>query len=218
VESLPGGKDLLEELNRARTEANGYWKDYNRSADWDKRKKAIAADADAEAAEDLIADLATTHGQPELKNELVRARTQIAKIHDVERALLLQDGNVAAGVLARAEGIGKKAKYTGELSVISKFANTNKSAARLATDVPSAGVSALHPLLASAFGSFGYAKAGVPGMIAGAALPWAASSGARNAVMSGPYQKLMANPFYGSMTQMDTGANLVRMAGMAAGR
>lgn len=215
---LQGGAELVDELSKTRFQAIEKMKDGQANRNSSAMQEGRELMAKAHELEGKIQQLAVKHGRPDLVPKLKQARIDIAKVHDIEMALHTQSGNIAAGVLGRAEGIGKKQFYTTETGTISDFANAFPKSSKLAVDVPTPGVGQLRPVVASAFAASGFKLAGPAGAAAGFALPFVAPAAARNLILSKPYQSLMASPFYGSTTQSDVLPNAFRMAVEAGAR
>src|SRR5687767_5003243 len=98
----PVARQALERLRDARNEARTYWRHYDVTATPESQRQARQFDQRAETLERVIEQQATRAGRPELINELRQARTDIARAHDIERALNLGDGHVDARILGRA--------------------------------------------------------------------------------------------------------------------
>lgn len=177
--------DAVERLKELRFASKEQWKFYGRSGDPEARQKAEAIGQAAESLEGWLEKAAAYAGKPDLIKELRAARVDIAKSHDIERALTDASGNVSAKDLA-------KSKYlTGELKKIAQFAEAFPTANRTPESIGSpvtlvdAGMSAL-------FGLGGATASGGPaGAIAAAGWPLARVA-AKNAVLSRPYQSAMA--------------------------
>ena len=88
------GNKLLDQLKQARSDANTYFRHYDRSADPSSLKLARQQAALAEQLESNMEKLAVAAGKPELVTQLRAARQLYARTYDIERALNLGDGNV----------------------------------------------------------------------------------------------------------------------------
>lgn len=139
----------------------------------------------AEVVENQLMRALTAKGRPDLGDAFDQARTQIAKTYSVQNALNESTGNVVAGNLAKQM---KKGKYLSDgLDTAAKFAQSFPKAAAEIKD--SAGVSAL-----DAFTGLGLGM--VTGNPLAVAAPAVARMGTRSAILSGPGQRLLAQPRY----------------------
>lgn len=176
-------------------------------------EKAIASEKLAESLEQKIQSAANEMGRPELAQALMDSRVQIAKAHEIEKALNLADGNVSAPVLGRA--LDRGAPLTGDLKTAAKFQQAFPAFAREGASVPAAGVSKLKAFSSLGLGLGGYGTLGAPGA-ALAAAPFA-SDAARAAILSRPYQRFLNQPSYAS-PRPDLLAQFSRVAAQTAGR
>lgn len=184
----------LEALKQTRADANAYYKHYNVSADPASLVKAREASAQAATLEKQIEQAAISAGKPSLVLDLKKARQQIAKINDVERALNVATGDVSASILGRALDKGKP--LTGGLETAGRFAQAFPSYAREGAAVPTPGVSKSEALASMILGLGGHAALGPMGWaLAGAPL---ASGPIRSGLLSQPYQNAFINPSYAS--------------------
>lgn len=183
----------LDGVKTAQREAKLQWTFYNRSGDPAAFKAATAASQEAERLLNNIDAAAQASGKPELVKALKEARVQIAKIHDVERAVNVGTGGVDASVLGRA--LDRGAPLTDELRTIGSFQQAFPSYTREGSAIPTPGVSKVAALSSALLGGGGAAAAGPVGAAAGA-LPFVAPPLARSAVLSKPYQSMMAAPDY----------------------
>lgn len=184
----------LEELKQARFNANLFWKDFSRTGNSDKFIAATKADALAKQLEQSLETAATASGSPDLVAALRNARTEIAKTHDVERALNIATGDVSAPILGRA--LDKGAPLSGELETIGRFQQAFPAYAREGERIPTPGVSKSEALAGAILGVGGTAALGPYGAAAGA-LPLV-SGPIRAALLSQPYQRLLVQPSYAS--------------------
>lgn len=211
--SPQAGKDV-EALNLARSEARGYWKSHGATGDYEQLKKARAADAEAQRLEGKIGDHAVAARDPGLVYELDAARTKIAKIHDVEDALELGDGNIAANVVLRAWDSGKK--VSGNLKTIAKFASAFPMDARQASRVPTPGVNQLSPFGSAALATAAAGTAGPRGLLAGG-IPLLADP-ARAFLLSERFQERAVNRFLNPPQAESYLPLAFRLGSMSAGR
>ena len=118
------GAELIEEIKLARDDARAAWKAFNFGTDkpTQARNAATAADNRVQTLEAQLEQLAKQNKQPELLNELKRARQEIAKIYTVEKATNPITGMVDAKTIGRQ--LDKKTPITGDLALVGKFAKT----------------------------------------------------------------------------------------------
>jgi len=207
--SPQAAKDL-EKLKDVRWDAKDYWKSYERSAQPSDRKMAVKLDAQADQLENFIEAQAKRSGQPGLVSALRKARVQIAKSYEVEKALNLGDANVSAPTLARSIG-----KLTDELDTIARFNKAFPTYSRLGSGVPPSGVSKLRTIAPALFGGAGAATFGPVG--AAAALIPLGEGPVRGAVLSSRYAKYLGQPTYGNPLP-DLPAQIARFGTAQAGR
>lgn len=184
------GSEIINDLKLARDDARSAWKAFNFGSDkpTQARNAAITADAKVKSLENELETLAKQNNQPELLNELKRARTEIAKIYTVEKATNPITGSVDARAIAKQ--LNKKAPITGELQLIGKFAQAFPKVTKPVAEQPnpfsiydvigtSYGVGAANPLVA--------------------AVPAARIAG-RYGVLSKPIQQKFVQPQYKQIT------------------
>ena len=190
-------KDLVGQLAKAREGARDAWKSAN-MGNSDARDLARSLEGTAEAIHGDIVDIARANGREDLVKALTQARTKIAKIHDVEKALNLGDENVSAPILGRLLDKSGVAAKSGELKTIGQMAEAFPSVMREGARVPSSGVSGTDAAASALLGTVGYGAAGGPAGMVAAALPLLRSP-ARSLVLSNPYQNFATsgiNPRY----------------------
>jgi hypothetical protein len=176
----------VDELKDAKFTANAYFTQWKKSGDPEVYKKAVAAKKTADGLEDAIIDAAEEIGKPELAQQLRDARVRIAKVHQVEKALNLGDGNISAPILGRSLDSGKP--LTQELATIGKFQQAFPQSARELASTPTSGVNQLMPV---AMGGLAALQNG-RGLIAASML---GSQGlVRDMILSKPYQAAMTAP------------------------
>ena len=191
----PIAKQALERLREARSEAKSYWLHYDRTATPDSQKTAMKWDERADIAERVIEQQARRSAKPDLVQQLRQARQDIAKTHDIERALNVADGNVDARTLWRAMDRG--VPLSGELATIAKFSGAFPHLTRSAAGNPTPGVSAIEPLAVGGFGlggqgaGLGWWPAGLP-LVRGPV---------REGLLSDFYQRRAAQPSYQPATR-----------------
>lgn len=188
----PEAAQSLQVLRQTRADATNYWRHYDRSADPQSQTQARTLTAEAERLETYLEGIARNAGRPELVNELRQARRDIAKTHDVERALNLGTGDVSAPTIGRALDAGRP--LSGGLNTIGRFQQAFPSYMREGERVPTPGVSKSEALMGSLLGLGGYSALG-PGGVALAALPLA-SGPTRSALLSRPVQSGVLSPNY----------------------
>lgn len=195
--------DAINELKQARLDANMYWRKFNGppiagGADPATRELALAAQQKAGSIETYLQDVANQNGRPDLISDMAAARTRIAKINDVDRALNDALGETNAQMLARAQARG--ARLTGGLKTVADL-GTGFSKAVGPPGQGSPGVNNLTALLSAGTGGAAGAFLGGPGGAAagsalGAVAPQVGSYLARKLILSGPYQRTMGTPSY----------------------
>lgn len=191
--------EALKELNQARIDAKDYWKEYQRQGSVAARDKYATARDRATQLEGEIERTATLQGRPELAAELRGARTEIAKIHDVERAMNAERGEVSARDLAKAMDRG--VPLTGGLETAGRMGSAFPKAVQAPEQIGSPAVNNLVAGLSGAGGAgIGAALGGGAGGMMGAAIGSIgvplAQSGMRSLLLSKPYQKFMGTPNY----------------------
>jgi hypothetical protein len=175
----------LEKLKQTRFDANAQHKFYNHTPNPDVLAKARALDAEAARLESYLEGIASNAGKSGLVSELRNARTQIAKTYDVERALNIGTGDVAARMLGKALDKGKP--LSGGLATAGRFAEAFPSYTKEGSTIPTPGVSKSEALASMMLGIGGYAATQNPLGLAAAALPLA-SGPVRSMILSRPYQ------------------------------
>lgn len=118
------GAQLIEEIKLARDDARSAWKSFNFGTDkpTQARNAAIAADNRVTSLESQLETLAKQNNQPELLNQLKRARQEIAKIYTVDKATNPITGMVDAKVIGKQ--LDKNVPISGDLALAGKFAKT----------------------------------------------------------------------------------------------
>ena len=138
---IPSGAKLLDDLKDTRFQARGSWRKAFAEGDPEAFKRAKMLDLHADRLENQIDELAKAHNQPELIENLKEARTNLAKIHTVEKAFNDETGNVNAAMFRTA--LNKKKLLTGEALKIAKFSKAFPDLAR----VPKyAGITPISPI------------------------------------------------------------------------
>jgi hypothetical protein len=184
------GEQVLEELKNARFQSKQNWNFFNRSGDPQAYQKAIDLDSQAQNLENTLEEMATASGNQDLVKNLQTARREIAKTYTIENAL--EGSNVSAKRIAKA--LERGVPLTDEMKTVAKFAEQYPDIAR----VPSSGDA--NPLTALDY--FGGVGTGGMALASGANPALAlvmpgARIGARQAILSGPVQRAMANKTYG---------------------
>jgi hypothetical protein len=187
----------LEKLKQVRFDANAQHKFYNHTPNPEVLAKARSLDAEAARLESYLEGIASNAGKVNLVDELRRARTQIAKTYDVERALNIGTGDVAARSLGKALDKGKP--LSGGLATAGRFAEAFPSYAREGATIPTPGVSKSEALASMMLGLGGYAATGNPYGMAAAALPLA-SGPVRSMLLSSPYQNAVMPNYAPALT------------------
>jgi len=184
------GAELVDDIKLARDDARSAWKAFNFGSDkpTQARNAAISADAKVKSLENQLETLAKQNNQPELLNELKRARTEIAKIYTVEKATNPVTGSVDARVISKQ--LSKKAPITGELQLVGKFAQAFPKVTKPVGEQPNP--FSIYDVIGTSYG-VGAANPFV------AAVPAARIAG-RYGVLSKPIQQRFVNPTYQQIT------------------
>jgi hypothetical protein len=177
----------LEKLKQVRFDANAQHKFYAHTPNPEVLAKAKALDTEASRLESYLEGIAANAGKGNLVSELRDARRQIAKTYDVERALNIGTGDIAAKSLGKALDKGKP--LSGGLATAGRFAEAFPSYAREGATIPTPGVSKSEAIMGTLLGVGGYAGLGPYGA-ALAALPMA-SGPVRSMLLSRPYQNMV---------------------------
>ncbi len=177
---------ILQKVKMLRADASANFKAFN---DPEKLALARAQRSAAEALDGLVERNLATIGNGQLASSYQAARVSIAKLHDIEAALT-PGGHIDARVLAK---IAENGRVTGPLKVIADFAGNFQKAVQTGEKVGSPMVHALRPSIGSAVGGV---IGGVPGAAIGGAAGVAVPFAAREAMLSGAGQSIMATPSY----------------------
>lgn len=177
----------LSDLRQARFDRNLAWQEFNRTGERNARADAVRLDTEVARLDRYLADTARAAGRSDLIPALARARTNIAKSYDIERALNTSTGDVAAPIMGRA--IDRGAPLTGGAETVARFADAYLPYAGEASRTAMPGVSNLNALMSVALGVGGTAMAGPLG--AGAAMIPFARGGLRSMLLSPGYQNTM---------------------------
>lgn len=182
----------LEALKQARFDANRLWRDYSKSGEQATRTAALKASADVNALDASLEAAALRSGDKHLMERLREARTQIAKTHDVEKALNLGDASISAPSLGRMYDAG--APFTGGLETVAKFAQgPGRQFVTEGNRVPAPGVSGTEALAMTGFGAAGGAVGGPVGGVLAGGLPLLRGP-VRSLLLSPQWQNWMADP------------------------
>lgn len=193
----PAAAKNMEKLKEVRTEAKEHWQEYGRGQSVQALKNAKALDKQAEMIEDVLGQIATRRGRPELVEELRAARTEIARLHDADRALNSSTGDISAMDLKRAIEKGKP--LSGSLETAGRFAEAFPNYARDGASIPQPDVAktnVIAAMLGAGTAGGGAAAYGLPpgavgaAGVAGASLPYLAGP-ARSLALSKKYQELL---------------------------
>lgn len=196
--------EALHELKATRDRSFKLWEDYRRNRGVEKLDAAEALDAKALALESDIEKAAIAAGNNELVTELRAARTQYAKIKNVERATNESTGHVSAGSLGRA--LRNDAPLTGDLETIARFQRAFPNVMGDVERARTGGVGKLRMYGAGMLGGTGMAATGNPAGVLLAALPFIGDA-ARAGILSKVGQKMLANPSYPG----DAATNIARL-------
>lgn len=194
-------KATLGTLVQARSDAKLYFNAYNRTGRPEDLAAAKAAQALADNSDNALANHAASQGRSDLMPALYEARKRIAQTYTVERALNQATGDVSAPVLGRLAQKGSP--LSGGLDTIGNTAATFPQVMRPAATTPAPGVGKTEALAASLLALGGHAAGGIPGMVAGAALPLA-SHAARGLALA-----LKNTPSYGPGLATRAAGNLL---------
>jgi len=199
--------NLLEDLKQARHDATAHFNYYNRSADPAVLAKAKGFQAQANALENQMAQVAKQAGKTELVQQLRDARTLYAKTYDIERALNKADGNVSAAVIGKMYAKGKP--LSDELATIGKFAKAFPKAVRDGAMIQSPGVSGIEAMAGAGLGALGYGVAGGPVGLLAAGVP----------LLRGPARSLLLSKGYQNRLLKEApGLNPAMLQSILAGR
>ena len=215
----PSAAAKLEAWKAANAESRLQWNYFNRQGVPEAFKAATKADTAAGRALQAIEDETTALNVPYLKPELQIARTQIAKIHSVERAMAGSSFDPAALSAQASKGV----PMTGGLKTIADMYKDFPKAMARPQIGGAVGVNQLLPLLtggagattgAALGGGAGAGAGAMAGVMAGQALPPAV----RGLLLSPAYQSLMANvPQTTAPALGGYGAGLLSSAGASSG-
>ncbi len=204
--------DMVKEWEGAKADAKDYMKAYGRDHQPDTRKKAISAQNDAIAAEQLLQQEAVKVGRPDLVDAMKSASREIAKNHAVDSALI--GGTTKIDPLVLGAMVDSRAPLSGNLAIIGRLAAAMPEVMTVPTNQPVGWSRIAARSTPAALGMFigGPAGAAVGG-VAGFGIPWAA----KKMALSQPYQAFMSLPKYGTNSP-DISANAVRFATQSLGR
>jgi hypothetical protein len=189
---------MLQEVRQLRYDAAQADYKYNTSQPGVSLRKnpalkieAGTAQALADQKESQLAAAAKQAGTPGLYTDYVAGRIQQAKVGMVDDNFDETTGELSAKGLGKALKNG--APLTDELQLIASTHNNFDDWMKDASKVTPPGSNKLNAVGMIVGAKEGYDAAGVPGMIAGGALPFA-DAGARSAMASSLAQKLLAQP------------------------
>lgn len=190
---------LLNEWRDTNLRAKLLWGEYQKNGSVTAYDNYQKLRAHAGAIETAIEDAANVGGRPELIAALRGARTDIAKIHDVERALNTDRGEVSAIDLARAKDKG--VPLSGGLKTAAKMGNAYPKAIQAPEKIGSPAVNNLVSGISAATGAgIGAATGGPAASMAGGAAGAVAvplmQMTIRKMLLSPAYQKFMGTPNY----------------------
>ena len=186
----------LHDLKETRLRATDHWREFDRTGSVTAKDAATAASNKAAQLESDIEKAAIAGGRPDLVDELRNARTQIAKSHDIERALNVGNSDVSAPIIGRALDKGKP--FTGGLDTVGRFAEAFPQHVREGARVPTPGVSKMEVFSMAGLAALGGGALGPAGVAMGA-IPLL-STPTRAMILSKPYQKIMATRNYDPST------------------
>lgn len=209
----PEAANLLEQFKQAQADTNELYAAYRNSAIKDPATLKAAKAREVEA-DTFKRGLGQVIGK-DLLAEFDSARVSLAKIGQVDRATRLGDGNVDAKVFGDALEHGEK--LTGNLLKIGRFQSAFGRYVREASKTPPSGVDYLKLLAKGGVAAGAAASGNLPMAVAGPLAMMGAERGARSLVLSGPYQRLLANPNYGAALE-DVPAAVGRIGAESASR
>ena len=185
------GAELIEEIKLARDDARAAWKAFNFGTDkpTQARNAAMSADTRVQTLEAQLEQLAKQNKQPQLLNELKKARQEIAKIYTVEKATNPITGMVDAKTIGKQ--IDKKAPITGDLALVGKFAKTFPKVNKPVAEAPNP--FSIYDVIGGSYG----AGAGNPLLLG---LPLG-RVGSRYLMESPSFQQRFVQPQYEQLTQ-----------------
>lgn len=193
----PSPEALLGEWRDTNLRAKQFWNEFQRQGSVTAYDSYQALKTKAANIETAMEDAANQAGRPDLVPQLREARTEIAKIHDVERALNTDRGEVSALDLAKAKERG--VPFTGELETAAKMGNAFPKSVQRPENIGSPGINNLNSMIGGGVGgSIGATFGGPIGAAAGGAIgavttPYLQSL-MRALILSGPYQRTMGMP------------------------
>lgn len=162
----PDAAGALEVLKEVRRDASDAWAKYARDPSPSVRKEAQALTKEAAQWESFIDAEAVKAGRPDLLPKLRQARQNIAKNHDVEKALNIGTGSLDATVWGRM--LDKKRPLSGGLETAGRFAEGFDKFVQPDAINKGAGISKIEATMAALLAGGGAAVAGPAGLGAGA--------------------------------------------------
>lgn len=186
----PAAAKNLEILKQVRADANNQYRFYERSADPAALKNAQALTKQADMIEGVIEQIAVRRGRPELPDQLRDARTKVAQLHDVDRALNVGSADVSMPALGRALDKGKP--LSGELEAAGRFAEAYPRYAREGASTPPPDVSKANVIASALLGgsAFGASGGNKTAAAIAAAIPFMAQP-TRKMLLSKGYQEML---------------------------
>jgi len=184
LSSLPGGKNLLEQLQQKRSDASAFWRANGSTPSPELRKAALQAEQEATQFEMAIDQLAQQSGVPGLLQRVRGAREGLAKIYDVESATNVGDGHVVMSVLGGMKDAGRP--LSGHLDTLGRWWNAFKPVSREGSGLGTV-ASGTDAASAALLATTGSNSSSLIGTLAGAAP--GLRSAARNNLLSDKTQK-----------------------------
>jgi hypothetical protein len=188
----------LKDLKQFRHDSQAYYKSAEvQGGNPELVAKGKALADKAKVIETRFEQRAQAIGKPDLVDKLKTARTNIAKIHSVDRARNVATGEIDPRILG-AQLDKAPNKITGELKQIGEFQQAFPKYAKAGENVQTPGVSKIEAVVGLGGGYAGTAMGGPVGGFIGAMLPLA-STPIRKLLLSKPYQNrllkaMKANP------------------------
>lgn len=187
----------LEAMKQARNDANGFFRRNATNYDPENITKANDALEKARHLEDRIRNAALQSGDKKLMADFMAARTQYAKLDDMQRALNPDSGEINLNKIGKLSQKGEP--LTGKLKTVADFSNAFEGRFTKPTaSIPNPGSSALEgPSVL-----FGGVLGGLKGATVAASNVFLRDP-IRNAILSKPGQRLLATPNYVTRTVAD---------------
>lgn len=210
----PVAADAVDSWKTNNFKAKNFWKAFNQTGNPEAFDRAVTAQADAVAAENIMLAEARNAGNPGLYRDVQDARVELAKIHAVSSAMNKGSGSINSRVIGGMLDAG--VPLTGNLETIGRFQQAMPQV--MGSPTQSSIVGKLGRTGAYAGTIAGGAVLGGPaGAAIGAGAGLATPAMAKKAALSDLYQKRMALPRYQTQTP-DLGASSFQYFAQSQGR